>query len=215
LLIAAGRADGQQPADRLPNLRSGWLVSMDMEGRWIDRLPSLSPPQSTLVDGRVLGTAKLPSTGSAFLLGVNSSIGFTVNDRWVFPLLGIGLGWAAGPHPKVWLWEGELPIEMKPWTLRTISLSLPGVGVRFKHRRWSFQATINPSARVYWMGATAGSASLVNLVPTASSLSIAGQLETCRRFDPTNRGCLVFAPTLYEQRFGNGGAIALRWEFGP
>lgn len=149
------------------------------------------------------------------MAGVNVGVGCTVNDRWVFPLSGIGVGWAMGPLPRVWTRYGDIPVEMELWSLRSFSLALPGAGFRLKHRRWSFQATIQPTLRVYWMEARAGSESTVDFMASSMTLSVAAQLETCRRFDPINRGCLLLSPMLYEGQVGNGGAIGLRWEFGP
>ena len=208
-------ASAQERVELPAPARAGWLATFDVEGRWIQRLPTFASQQALLADGRVIGSGDLRVPTRATLAGVNVGVGCTVNDRWVLPLLGAGFGWAAGPHPRVWAQDHEVPIEMKLWTLRSLWVGLPGAGVRFKHRRWSFQATVQPSLRWYWMDAAAGRDSNVDFIAQSMSFSLSGQLETCRRFDPINRGCLLFAPVIYEGGPGNGGAAAMRWEFGP
>jgi hypothetical protein len=202
------------PRESAAQSTGGWQLSLDTDARWIERLPPFQGQQAVLADGQTL-SPNLPSAGSATMMNVNMSVGCTVNDRWVIPLLGAGVGWAIGPHPRVWTNDQGVAVSMQPWSTRAVAVFLPGAGIRMKHRRWMFQFSVVPGVRFWMMDAIAGRDQDVKVSTGAITFGVVAQIETCRRLDPTHRACLLLSPVIYEQQFGNGGSIGLRWELGP
>lgn len=202
------------PRQAAAQTRGGWQVTFDDNLRWIPHLPGLQMQQPVLADERAIAT-RLPSAGASTMLDVNLGLACTVNDRWVFPLGGAGVGLAVGPHPRVWAYDGDVPVAMKPWTTASVAVLLPGAGVRMKHRRWMFQFALVPAVRFWFMDVTAGSDQSVKATAAAATFAMTAQTSICRRLDPVRRACLLFTPVIYEGQFANGGSVGLRWELGP
>ena len=108
------------------------------------------------------------------------------------------------------------------------SFLMPGIGVRTNLRRWKFSLDVRTLVSVTWMGMTvANGGSWIDPGgqtdangnsqngPFAVTFGVRGNLEACRRLEPTERLCLFVEPHLYEYSSLNGFSAGLRWEVGP
>ncbi len=167
-------------------------------------------------DLRALDGGKVSSTGAASFLGASIDLGLAVDDRFLLPLLGIGGGVSLGSHARVLTSIDGSMVELRPWTMLEGEVLLPGLGVRFKERRWLFAAALRTGYSFMSM-----KGSVTNLVGTsdldlgATSFALRLPVEACRRLDPMERACFVVTPHLYEFGWATGASVALRWEWGP
>jgi hypothetical protein len=177
------------------------------------RTPQLSLGDS---DTRVNNGAKFPSVGPLTLGGVGFDAGVALDDRIMFPILSFGFNTALGQSPRVVSSVDGSFADVRPWTAWMYDIGLPGLGFRFKERRWLFSILIRPGVSYLSMnGAVASGPDTHDVTMTALSLYARVQVEACRRIDPTQRVCLFVAPSVYEFGFGTGGTAGIRWEIGP
>jgi hypothetical protein len=198
--------------------RSSFELSFDVREHWYRSMPRLSLTGTQETWLRTIEGGELPSTGSQHFLAAFLDSGFIANDRLEFPVFGIGGAGAIGSSPRVITSLDGSMIELKPWTTGMVNFLLPGVGVRFKERRWMFAARARFSGTILWMsGAVAAGGDVIPLdsSPTATGFGIRAEVEVCRRMDPTNRLCLLVSPHVLEFGVMNGGSVGLRWEIGP
>src|SRR5207244_2385714 len=137
--------------------------------------------------------------------------------RWEFPIFGLTGGGAIGQSPRVVSSVDGTMVEMKPWTAGAITLLLPGVGMRFKARRWMFSANVRFVATWVWEQAAYASGRWTDERPPAlwaSTFGSRAHLEACRRLDFEQRLCIFAEPHLYEFSGMNGASAGLRWEYG-
>lgn len=140
------------------------------------------------------------------------------DDRYRLVIGGLGAYTAIGPSPRVLTSLDGSPAELRPWTTLRVEFVLPGLDMRFKHRRWMFAAGARVGLGVTWMDAAivsgAGKEDL-SPRPYALGVFVRGNVEACRRLDPVQRACVVAAPTLYDHGWLTGAQLGLRWEWGP
>jgi hypothetical protein len=175
-------------------------------------------PQLTLGDNapRPDNGAKIPSVGPLTLGGAAVDVGVALDERVIFPILGFGFNTALGQSPRVMTSIDGSFAEVRPWTAWMYDLGLPGIGFRFKERRWMFSFLIRPGVAFLLMnGSVASGQDSHDVTVSATSLYARAQIEACRRLDPTERVCLFVAPSVYEFGFGTGGSAGIRWEIGP
>ena len=178
--------------------------------------PKLSLASAVATDVRTLREGDVGAAGPFSFFGGHIDTSIVVSDRWIFPLLGGGAFAAVGPSARtITSLDGSF-IELRPWTAFRIDLLLPGIGVRFKERRWAFAATVRAAYTSIGMNAAiAAGASWKMTEVSGGAPSLRMSVEACRRVDPTNRACLFITPNLYEVSFLNGGSVGLQWEYGP
>lgn len=187
-----------------------------LELGFIRTTPKLAFDDVVVTPLRNIRTGGLGSAGPLTFFGGHVDTSIVVSDRWIFPLVGGGAFWAVGESPRTLTsLDGSL-VELRPWTTYRVDLLLPGVGVRFKERRWAFGGTVRAAYTFLGMNAAiAGGATSKVVEASGSAPALRMNVEACRRVDPTNRACLFVAPSLFEVSFLNGGSIGLRWEWGP
>jgi hypothetical protein len=175
-------------------------------------------PSLTLGDNapRPDNGAKLPSVGPLTLGGAAVDASVALDDRIMFPILGFGFNTALGQSPRVMTSVDGSFAEVRPWTAWMYDLGLPGLGFRFKERRWMFSVLIRPGVAFLLMnGSVAAGTDVHDVTMTATSLYARAQIEACRRIDPTHRVCVLVAPSIYEFGFGTGASAGVRLEIGP
>jgi hypothetical protein len=135
---------------------------------------------------------------------------------WVFPLLGLSTYAAVGTSPRVLGAIDGTVGELRGWTAMAGDVTLSGLGYRVNDRRWMFGVEVRPGIAFVMATGALYAGDLATEVPSQRvGFALRGEVEGCRRIDPTHRLCLVASPNLYAFGFGNGGALTLRWEMGP
>lgn len=181
---------------------------------WMRSLPALSSP-STMTAAREVPEARIPVGGSLTWAGAGFDVGATVDDRIVVPGIGIAGYGAVGSYDTVVTSADGSIARVHPWTAYRLDVLLPGIGYRWKHRRFMFQTSVRTGVSAIYMGGSiAGGASDVATSLSAYSGVLEVQLEACRRLDPVTRVCLQVAPRIYDFGFMNGGTLGLRVEWG-
>jgi len=226
-LLAAGLAAASSASAQESGVWSGVVrerparhdgeISLDVRDYWLRAMPKFSLSDPTQIGVRAIGTGVLPSTGEQHFLGFAFDTKYIYEQRWEFPIFGMVFGGAVGQSPRVISSLDGTMVEMKPWTAGTISLLLPGVGVRIKARRWMFSANARFVASWVWEQAAYASGRSLDDSPAAlwaGTFGVRGHVEACRRLDVESRLCLFAEPHLYEFGFMNGGSAGLRWEYG-
>lgn len=200
-----------------PNRLDGEL-SVDVRDYYLRAMPKFDLGDPTKITGRSVGTGTLPSTGEQHFLAMGFDTAFVFNQRLQVPLFGLYGAGAIGQSPRVITSVDGTFVTLKPWTSGAITMLFPGIGLRAKARRWSFNATMRPVATFLWMSvAYSSGGALDDGQPAvwAGTFGARGHIEACRRLDPESRACLFVEPHVYEFGFMNGGSAGLRWEFGP
>ena len=212
--LAAGVVLAAPPA--AAERRTGLGGSFGGSFAWMPYVPTLAVP-ATSTPVRTVEGGTLPSVGSLFFIGATGDSSFVYKDRLVIPLVGASAAFATGASSEVVTSLDGSIADVRPWTAYRFECLLPGVGVRFTRRRWTFEAT----ARAYVVGvgmsasvATGGGSSDLSW-PLRVGLAARADLEVCRRLDPVDRVCAFVAPALYEFGPFDGGSAGLRWEIGP
>ena len=221
--LSATRAAEAQTVDRAwgvtherPGRHDG-EVSFDVRDYWLRSMPTFSMGQTTPIGVRTVGDGVLPSTGDQHFLGFGVDTKYIYNQRYEFPIFGLVGGGAIGQSPRVVTSLDGTMVDMKPWTAGAFTFLLPGVGLRFKERRWMFSANVRMAATFVWEQVSfASGRSMDDSPPTlwASTFGARAHLEVCRRLDASERLCLFIEPHLYEFNAMNGGSAGLRWEIG-
>jgi hypothetical protein len=160
---------------------------------------------------------KLPSVGPLTLGGVGADFGVSIDERIIVPILGFGFETALGQSPRVLTGIDGALAEVRPWTAWKYDIGMPGLGLRFKERRWMFSFLLRPGISLLFMkGSVAAGADTNDLTLYTPSLYARAEVEACRRFDPTERVCVFVAPTMYVGfGFVAGASAGVRWEIGP
>lgn len=156
--------------------------------------------------------------GSLTTVGGLADVSILFDDRYRLVLGGFGAYGAVGPSPRVLTTIDGSPAELRPWTSARLDFVLPGLDMRFKHRRWMFAVGARGGIAVLWMSASIVSANAkedLSPSPYAASAFVRGNVEVCRRLDPVQRACVVAAPSLYDYGWFTGAQLGLRWEWGP
>lgn len=178
-------------------------------------MPSLSSTSIASTPARNVGEGKIPIGGSLVAIGAGFDLGVTVDDRWVVPLLGFaGYGTIGTYDTVVTSIDGSIA-RVRPWSTYEIDALLPGIGYRWKKRRFLFSASLRSG--VVALGANGSIAGGTESTPISLS-GISGllqaEIEACRRLDPVTRVCLQVAPRIYNFGFMNGATFGLRVEWG-
>jgi hypothetical protein len=181
---------------------------------WMRSIPALSSP-STMTAAREVPAARIPVGGSLTWAGAGFDLGATVDDRIVVPGIGIAGYGAVGSYDTVVTSADGSIARVHPWSAYRLDVLLPGIGYRWKHRRFMFETSIRTGISALYMGGSiAGGTSDVATSLSAYSGVLEVQLEACRRLDPVTRICLQAAPRIYDFGFMNGGTLGLRVEWG-
>lgn len=190
--------------------------TVDMHAQWLRAWPTVrnEPRTSELRD---LPTREHAMPGGAALGGAQAIYGVVVDDRFIYPLLGVGIATAVGRYsPAPSNVDGSIA-SLHPWTARYYTLLLPGFGLRAKDRRWMGQLVVRPG--IAWLSLdgeiAVGGEPFEMKASAKGSFVLRAEAEACRRFDPVSRLCAFIAPSIYEHRFFGGAQIGLRWEMGP
>ena len=149
--------------------------------------------------------------------GVRSGLDFTASDRWIIPLIDVGVYGILGVYEDTLTSVDGSLVKLHPAGSFMLDAEFLGFGVRFKKRRWMFEATIKPGVALMMMpAAIADGRTFTSIDPlTSATFTLRAQLSACRRLDPTERVCASVTPNIYQWGWGNGGSLSLRWEFGP
>src|SRR5262249_45786708 len=131
LSFVAMRAHAREP-------RVDLVGSVDVRDWYLRRMPTFDLGDTTDLKFRTLGPGRLPSTGPQHFLAFYTDSDLVYDDHLVFPMLGIGAMGAIGQSPRVVTSVDGTIVDMHPWTSWGISFLLPGIGYRFKERRWMF-----------------------------------------------------------------------------
>jgi hypothetical protein len=214
VLISAALGEQRASAQNSQREELGSQIRVDGGALWRREMPTTRLPEG-VAGGRV-GKGELPTTGSSWMVAVGGSFDLVWKDRYLFPLLATELAWSVGRRPVVYGAVDGSIVEMHPWKAWQANILLPGVGRRWKRRRWSFAAAVQPgfSATVQDIDVADGS-SREERPSVGVHLLVRAWVEGCRRLDPERRVCLFVAPDVVNQSLFNGGAAGLRWEFGP
>ncbi len=150
-------------------------------------------------------------------VGVRAGLDLVSADRTLIPLLDVGIFGILGQYSNVLTSVDGSFFQVNPGSIFLIDAELSGIGLRFKHRRWMFGASIKPGLALMVANAAVADGKGFTSIDalTAFSPTLRANLQVCRRFDPLERACLVAEPNIYEWGWGNGGSLALRYEFGP
>jgi len=198
---------------------NGTAVSftIDAHGQWLRALPTVQTEQTEIGLRSSLPETKHRLPGGAAFVGAQAIYGVVIDDRWIYPLVGVGVGTAAGRYrPTPASVDGSIA-QLNLWTARYYTLLLPGIGMRGKDRRWMGQIVLRPG--IAWLaldGHIASGAHPFEMTANAkASFFVRAEIEACRRLDPVSRVCAFLAPSLYEHTWFGGAQLGLRWEMGP
>lgn len=189
-------------------------MSVDAQSLLFRALPPVSTtPIETAA--REVPASKVRVPGGASFIGARAAFGMVVGDRIVLPLFGLGYARAISGTPVRASLDGSIA-DLHVARSQVLSISLPGIGVRFKHRRWMAQAVVHTGYTFFSVpGSVAAAGDAHPFAASARSFALRLELEGCRRLDPTTRACLFVAPSIYELGWASGAQVGLRWEVGP
>ncbi len=199
--------------------------TLDLRTRWMPHLPrvTVKPGDTSDTSDSSYGTtlARTPegttSLGdSGVFVGGAFSYDWIVADRLKIPLFGFAGAGMVGSQPRVVGSVDGSIATARPARAGYVAFLLPGIGFRRNIRRWSFGAEARFGISFVFAPVEVSSgASSSSFTATATSLSIFGEVQACRRLDPLQRLCLFIAPSLHEFGWLNGGSAGLRWEISP
>lgn len=174
---------------------------------------SLTMPDASPSPGR---QGRLGPTGGSTLVGLGGGAALVFRDRYVLPMFGMEVSFSVGRRPTTYASVDGSVVAMNPWNTQRFSFLLPGAGLRWKHRRWMWGASLvsGVSMTVTEVKVGAGAETL-GAKASAVDLLIRGNVEVCRRLDPESRVCIVGGLNVHDGTFLNGGVMALRMEMGP
>jgi hypothetical protein len=162
-----------------------------------------------------VGEGKVPIGGSLAAAGGGLDLAFSVDDRWIFPVLGFAGYGAVGSYDAVITSTDGSIARVRPWSAYEVDVLLPGIGYRVKKRRFLFTAALRSG--VVWLaasGSVAGGTESTAISLAGVSPLVQAEIEACRRLDPVTRVCLQVAPRIYDFGFMNGATFGLRVEWG-
>ncbi len=180
---------------------------------WMRSSPALT---SGAVTGlREIGETKVPTRGSLTTVGAYLDTELTWKGPTTMPLFGLGYYGALGSYDSVTTSVDGSVAHLQPWTTYRWDVLLPGIGARFKARRWMFELGARTGISILGMhGYVAEGADTQRIDPSGASFLLLGQASICRRLDPWQRICIEAQPRLYDFGFLNGGTAGIRWEWG-
>lgn len=162
------------------------------------------------------GTEVQRSPFGLALAGMTTGAALTWRSGLVVPVVAFGVYFPVGAYGRVPASVDGSVAELRPWTAYRLDAALPGLGYRINRRRFTFGGAIRPA--VAWMrvsGAVASGATAEQVHVSDTGFVVQAELEVCRRFDPTTRGCLEITPRVLDMgTFVNGGLVSLRLELG-
>jgi len=181
---------------------------------WMRKTPSFATGP-IVTNARDLNGGSVPMRGGTTTLGPYLDIALTLDDRWSIPLLGGAAYWAVGSYDSVATsYDGSL-VNVRPWSAFRGDLLLPGLGRRFKYRRYMWGVSMRTGLSYLSMGGSlADGRESVPLDLSATTFVLQAEVEACRRLDPTTRACLLVVPKIYDFEFLNGLTFGLRVEWG-
>lgn len=189
-------------------------LSLTGGGGWMRTTPNLSAANVSTSARDMAGRDIRSRTGLA-LAGAALDAELVIDDRYRVPLFGGGLAWAVGPYDTTITSHDGSIARLRPWTSFKGDILLPGIGRRFKHRRYMFGAAVRGGISFFSMnGNVAAGAEQAELDLTARTWLVQIELEACRRLDPSTRLCLMVAPRVYEHELLNGFTAGIRMEWG-
>jgi len=215
-LAGAASLCGATARAQLPR-RDGFTLQtrMDASVQWQRDLPSTSLPRA-IDEGRRVNSGALPSTGPSTLLAYGAGLDFVLRDRYIIPLMAFETAWSLGRRPTVYGAVDGSIVEMHPWKAWQMSVFLGGFGARWKQRRWAFSAVGQAGVSLTFLDVdVASGVEREKRLTLGVHFAARGTGEVCRRLDPVERVCVVGAVNIFQESFFNGGALGLRWEFGP
>jgi hypothetical protein len=165
--------------------------------------------------GTIAGTTPAFGFATGFF-GARAGIDFVASDRWIIPAFDIGFYGIMGSYADTLTSADGSLFRLHPAGAFMFDAEVLGIGVRFKKRRWMFEASIKPGFAVLAIPAAVADGKSFTDIDALSSatLTLRAQLSACRRIDPVERVCLSVTPNIYQWGWGNGGSISLRWELG-
>ena len=134
------------------------------------------------------------------LLGMHADVAFTVEDKWQFPLVGMGLYTAFGSYDTVVTsYDGSI-VELRPWSTLRAEILLPGIGYRWKHRRNQIGVALRTGAGFLKMeGTAAAGVASEDIDLSAGTFLLSLELEGPRR-TRDDRGRSIYEPYRLELR---------------
>ncbi len=185
--------------------------------------PSSSSPSFSVSDVSSSARASFSGATRPFdfpmgFLGLRTGMDLVASDRTVIPLFDVGIFGIVGQYSEVLTSVDGSFLQVSPSSIVLVDGEISGIGVRFKHRRWMFGAAVKPGFAFMVANASVADGRSFTSIDgglTAFSPILRVDLQVCRRLDPLERVCLVAQPNVYEWGWGNGGSLALRYEFGP
>jgi hypothetical protein len=162
-------------------------------------------------------TGSTPAFGFATgFFGVRTGLDFVTSDRWIFPVIDVGFYGAVGMYPDVLTSADGTFFRLHPAGMMMFDAEFLGFGVRFKRRRWMFEATIKPGVALLAVPAAVSNGPGWTDIDALNGASptLRASLSLCRRLDPMERICASITPNIYQWGWGNGGSVSLRWELG-
>jgi len=190
---------------------------------WVEAAGTYMPSSSPLdvsaaaTSSRASINGSTPPYGFATgFFGARTGIDFIASDRWIIPAFDIGFYGIVGVYGDTLTSADGSLFRLHPAGTFMFDADILGFGVRFKKRRWMFEASIKPGFAVMAVPAAVADGKTftdIDALNTAT-LTLRASLSICRRLDPTERVCASVTPNIYQWGWGNGGSVSLRWEFG-
>jgi len=190
-------------------------LGASMAGGWLRETPDFTTEKMSTT-ARDISEGTVRSRGGLAMMGLGFDTDLIIDDRWKVPTLGGNAFWAIGSYSSLITSRDGSVVRLRPWTTWRGDILLPGIGRRWKHRRYMVEAALRTG--VSWMqvaGSVAAGGDRVELTNTqAITFLLQAEIEGCRRLDPTTRVCLQIVPRLYEHGWLNGGTVGIRMEWG-
>ena len=181
---------------------------------WIRTMPTLRS-ESVTTSARELPEQKVPVGGSVTAVGGSFDLSLVVDDRWFVPGFGFGAYGAVGSYRAIVTSVDGSIARLRPWSTYEVDVLLPGLGYRFKRRRFMFSASLRSGVSgLHVGGSVAGGADEQPMSLSGLSPMLQAEIEACRRLDPLTRACVQIAPRLYDFGIMNGATFGLRVEWG-
>lgn len=189
-------------------------LSATAGGGWLRERPMLTA-DSLSTSLREFPRQDLRPRGGIAMAAVGMDAELVLDDRYRVLLFGGNLSWAVGSYDTtITSYDGSIA-RLRPWTALRGDILLPGIGQRWKHRRYMFGAAIRGGVTVYSEeGTVVTGRDSHDLELSAGGLLVQLELEACKRLDPTTRACLTVVPRVYEHQILNGFLAGIRMEWG-
>ncbi len=178
--------------------------------------PTLSASDVSTSARSAINGSSAPFGFATGFFGVRSGLDFVSSDRWIIPVFDLGLYGIMGVYQDTLTSVDGSLFRLHPAGAFIFDAEILGFGVRFKKRRWMFEATIKPGFALLTMPAAVADGKGFTDVDALTSITptLRASLSVCRRLDPSERVCASIMPNIYQWGWGNGGSVALRWELG-